>query len=141
MHFDDKPSLTKRAKFLEETSQEFWSKWYVQVFPNLVPSYKWRKEYRDVKVGDVVLLRDCNPLERRYQMMRVKEAYPGEDGRVRRVLLQYKNISDPNVDLSKLKFMETERSIQNVAVIVPVDWSAEDVETAVTSGIVYKCSF
>ena len=141
MHFDEKPSLTKRAKFLEETSQEFWSKWYVQVFPNLVPSYKWRKEYRDVKVGDIVLLRDCNPLERRYQMMRVKEAYPGEDGRVRRVLLQYKNISDPNVDLSKLKFKETERSIQNVAVIVPVDWSAEDVETAVTSGIAYKCSF
>ena len=32
MHFDEKPSLTKRAKFLEETSQEFGSKWYVHVF-------------------------------------------------------------------------------------------------------------
>jgi len=141
MRFDEKPSLTKRARFLEETCQEFWSKWYAQVFPNLVPSYKWRKEYRDVKAGDVVLLRDCNPLDRSYRLMKVKEVYPGEDGRVRRVLLQYKNIPDSSVDVSKLKFKETERSIHNIAVIVPVDWKPEDIEIAVTSGIAYKCSF
>lgn len=140
MKFDEKPALTKRTRFLEETCQEFWSKWYAQVFPHLVPSYKWRREFRDVMVGDVVLLRDCNPLDRKYQLMRVKEVFPGEDGRVRRVLLQYKNVPDSTTDLNKLKFKETERSVHNIAVIVPVDWKPEDIETAVTSGIALKCS-
>ena len=38
---------------------------------------------------------------------------------VRRVLLQYENISDSTVDLSRVKYHETGRIIHNIVVIVP----------------------
>ena len=131
---DEKPALTKRLRFLEETKQEFWKKWFHQVFPHLVPCYKWKREFRDVKEGDVVLLKESNVLQDLYKLARVKEAVKGEDGHVRRVLLEYKN-SGQGQHQDQGKFKETERSIHNVVVIVPVDWKAEEIEQAVVEGI------
>ncbi len=131
---DVKPALTKRLRFLEETKQQFWKKWFHQVFPHLVPCYKWKKEFRDVMEGDVVLLRESNVLQELYKLARVKKAIKGEDGHVRRVLLEYRSPGQGQPqDQGKLK--ETERSIHNVVVIVPVDWKAEDVEQAVVDGM------
>ena len=147
MNLDTKSSLTKRLRFMEDTTKDFWRKWFVQVFHNLVPSYKWRQKYRDVLVGDIVLMKDSNLLRCEYRLARVKETFPGEDGHVRRVKLEYKNLQQTgNVrsaveDLKKTKFTEVERSIHNIAVIVPVDWSQEDTEAAVTSGLQFKCAF
>jgi len=147
-NLDENPRLSKRLRFLEETKQEFWKKWFLQVFHNLVPVYKWRKEHRDVQVGDVVLLKDSNLLRGEYRMARVKDVVKGEDGHVRRVKLEYKNlqptgssVSQAVKDLQSREFQETERSIHNVAVIVPADWTDEEIETAVTSGLNYKCAF
>lgn len=134
MNLDCRPSLTKRIRFIEETTKEFWKKWFVQVFHNLVPSYKWRQKYRNVQVGDVVLMKEANLLQCEYKLARVKEVIPGADGHVRRVKLEYRN---PN----QKKFTEVERSIHTIAVIVPADWSQEETEAAVTSGLQFKCAF
>ena len=140
--FDMNASLTKRLKFMEEIKRDFWKKWYMQVFHNLVPSYKWKRAHRDVQVGDIVLLRESNPIKCEYKLARVKEVSPGEDGRVRRVTLIYKNLKETGKDvnsavrdLQSTKFSETERSVQNIAVIVPADWTEPDIEEAVTQGL------
>ena len=145
---DYNPSLTRRLKFIEDTTNEFWKKWFTQVFHNLVPCYKWRREYRDVQVGDVVLMRDSNVFKREYKLGRIKETFPGTDGHVRRVVIQYKNLAETGrdlgraeTDLRRARFMETERSIHNIAVIVPVDWTEQNIEAAVTQGLKYKCAF
>jgi len=36
-------SITGRLRFMEALKKEFWDKWFTQVFPNLVPSYRWKK--------------------------------------------------------------------------------------------------
>ena len=41
---DSKASLTKRCAFLERVKQEFWEKWFITVFPELISSYKRTKE-------------------------------------------------------------------------------------------------
>ena len=145
---DYNPTVTKRLQFIDETTNEFWRKWFVQVFQNLVPSYKWRKEFRNVMKGDIVLVKDSNLLKRTYRMARVKEVFPGEDGKVRRVLLEYKNLPEAenqmkNVkrDLKNAKFTEIERAIQNIVVIVPADWSDSEIEKAVTQDLRMKCDF
>ena len=142
VNFDADTKLTKRLQFIEDTTKEFWNKWFVQVFHNLVPSYKWKTVHRNVREGDIVLLKESSQLKGEYKLARVKEAKPAEDGHVRRVTLQYKNLkptgtspTKANNDLRKTTFSETERSVQNVVVIVPSDWSPEDIDTAVTSGI------
>ena len=141
---DESPRLTKRLQFIENTTNEFWQKWFQQVFHDLVPSYRWKTTYRNVMEGDIVLLKDSNLLKREYRLARVKEAVPGDDGKVRRVKLEYKNlkstgkdVKDAVKDLQK-PFTEVVRSVQNVVVIVPADWKEEDIEKAVTSGIRLK---
>ena len=142
VNLDGEAKLTKRLKFIEEVTTEFWKKWFCQVFHNLVPSYRWKTEHRDVKVDDIVLLKESNQLRGEYKLARVSKAEPGVDGKVRRITVIYKNLADTGTDVKKAKsdlkkstFSETERCIQNVVVIVPVDWTAEDIDSAVTKGI------
>ena len=123
-------------------------KWFVQVFPDLVPCHKWKKAYRDVKVGDIVLLRDSNTFKRGYKLARVSEANPGSDGKVRRITVIYKNVKDSGVNvkqasqtLKTAQEQEMKSSIQNVAVIVPIDWSEEDAMSAVTNAVQFKSEF
>ena len=140
--FDGNASLTKRLRFIEETKRDFWKKWFAQVFHNLVPTYKWKREYRDVQVNDIVLLKESNPMKCEYKLCRIKEVFPGDDGKVRRVTLVYKNLDETGKDVSKAvqdlqktEFSETERSVQNIAVIVPADWKDKEIEEAVTQGL------
>lgn len=119
---DSNPTLTKRLKFIELMTQEFWVKWFAQVFHNLVPNYKWKTSSRNVVQGDIVLLKDSNVLKREYRLARVKEVIPGDDGHVRRVVLEYKNHGSKKSDNSaeeEANFSTTERSIHNIVVIVP----------------------
>ena len=139
---DGDPKLTRRLRFIEDTTQEFWSKWFAQVFHSLVPSYKWKTETRNVLPGDIVLLKESNQLKAEYKLAKVKTADPGPDGKVRRVTLIYKNLKPTGTcpkkadkDLKGATFSETDRCIQNIIVIVPSDYSPEDIDAAVTSGI------
>ena len=145
---DCNPALTKRLRFLEETKNEFWKKWFAQVFHNLVPCYKWKTKYRDVMEGDVVLLRDSNVFKTEYKLAVVTKAVKGKDSRVRRVTLKYKNLQDtgPNINkatqsLKDAKFTETDSSVQNIAVIVPVDWTEKSIEQVVTQAVNISCAF
>jgi len=133
VEFDGKAGLTKRLRFLEELKNQFWRKWFPQVFHHLVPCKKWKKEFRNIMVGDIVLWKENNPLQPTYNLARVKSVVPGEDGKVRRVRLEYKNVG-PGTDLQGAKFRETERSIHSLVVIVPADWKEEDCEEAVHQG-------
>ena len=120
--FDGNANLTKRLRFIEDTKNDFWKKWYAQVFHNLVPenieTSKWEILY-------------CS-----------ESPTPGEDGKVREVTLNYKNLEETRKDVKKAvhnllstKFSETERSVQNIAVIVPADWQENEIEDAVTQGL------
>ena len=131
MVFDYKANLTKRVEFIQTIKKEFWDKWITQVFPHLVPSYKWRKQSRNLMVGDVVLMKMESKLSNTYKLAVVKEATPGPDGLVRKVDLSYKNVDEGPVYHRKgYKEKVTERSVHNLVVVLPVDWTAEVLETA-----------
>ena len=51
-------SLTRRIRFLKSIVEEFWKKWYVTVFHSLVPQYIWHKRFRNIEIGDVVLMQN-----------------------------------------------------------------------------------
>ena len=145
---DETPRLTKRLRFIEETTQEFWKKWFTQVFHNLVPSYKWKTKHRDVKQGDVVLLKESNVLKREYRLAKVRDVKPGNDGHIRKVTLEYKNLDNTGTNvnaadqsLKNSTFNTTERSIQNIVVIVPVDWEPDVIEETITKELGLKCAY
>lgn len=125
---DQDAGLTKRMRFIQSVRDEFWKKWFLQVFPHLVPSFRWKKEQRNVRPGDVVLLKDASLLSKKFKMGIVSECKEGKDGRVRSIKVKYKNED-------KKSFTEVERSIHNVVVVVPVDWDKGDAEKAVQEDV------
>ena len=111
--FNSNSSLTLRFEYIQTIVDDWWNRWYTRVLPSLVPSYKWRQKHRNVKVGDVCLIR-YKGIRASYRLGRVVDTKNGEDGLVRSVRLQYKL---PNEKV----FRFVERAVQGVAVIVPIE--------------------
>ena len=99
------------CKFLSLAASEslrgdhFVCKWKVTIFPMILCYYancllyaptlviqrKWNVHTRNLRLGDVVIVADRNVLRGEYRLGIVKEVFPDADGKVRRVLVTYKN--------------------------------------------------
>ena len=111
--FDTKQTITKRFLFIQSIVDNWWSKWYDCVLPSLVPNYKWRQKHRNVKVGDICLIK-YKGMRASYKLGRVVDVKRGEDNLVRKVRLQYKLPGEKT-------FRHVDRVVQGVAVIVPIE--------------------
>jgi transposase InsO family protein len=76
-------SHTRRFRAIQDLVTKWWESWYQQAFPQLVPSYKWLQRHRNVRVGDVCLIRYRNDVRATYRLGRVQEVKVGSDGLVR----------------------------------------------------------
>ena len=112
--FDTNPSKTKRFRFIQSIVDDWWSKWSNLVLPSLVPSYKWQQKHRNVKLGDICLIRYKNTLRSTYRLGRVSEVKTSEDGLVRSVRLQYKLPTEK-------AYRYVDRPIHGICVIVPFE--------------------
>ncbi len=107
-------SITKRFRFMQEIVTQWWNEWYRSVFPSLVPCYKWLQRHRNVKVGDICLIRYRKEVRSTYRLGRVREVKTGTDGLVRTVRLEYKLPSEK-------VFRSVDRPVQGISVIVPIE--------------------
>ena len=71
--------------------EDFWKRWTELYAPTLFVPRKWRTERRNLRPGDVVIMADKNTLRGDYHLVLVKEVFPGGDGKVQRVAIQYKS--------------------------------------------------
>ena len=73
--------------------------------------------------GDLVLVQDSNAVKGEWKRGLVTKIYPNDDGRVRRVLVSYKNPRpDQKADCHKgQKYTTVERAVQCLIVLIPVD--------------------
>ena len=139
-NYDGSMNLTRRMKYINEIVQQFWNKWYVNVFPSLVPQYRWHKKYRNIKVGDVVLIMDEHAIRATYKMGQVAGVKQGRDGHVRRVNVKYKCVpTDSNLVTSIAGFKYTERPIHKLVVIVPVEEIGDEIVRVDLSENVNPC--
>ena len=86
--------------------------WTQEVFPNLVVEPKWHTERRNVKVNDVVMVQDANLVRGEWTLGVIDEILISKDGRVRNVVVRYKNGTTN---------MKVRRAVQRLIVIVSVD--------------------
>ena len=110
--FAEYSHVSQRLNFTQEIINRFWKKWSQEVFPNLVVEPKWHTERRNVKVNDVVLVQDANLVRGEWTLGVVDEILDSKDGRVRNVVVRYKNGTTN---------MKVRRAVQRLIVIVPVD--------------------
>lgn len=107
---------TNRLKHLEQIqkmSQVFWKSWQNDYLHELQQRPKWRKEYENLRVGDLVIVRDENTPPTMWKMARIVEVLPGRDGLVRNVRIQM-----PSVDWEKKKRPQIlERPVQKLCLL------------------------
>lgn len=75
-----------RLSFWKQCSriqQEFWKRWHKEYLSSLQNKPKWHRVRDNLKVGQLVLLKDGNPLTTRWSLARIVSVSPGKDGKVR----------------------------------------------------------
>ena len=95
--FDENVNTRKSFMFVQTIVNTFWKRWNSNFFPSLMLRQKWHTSHRNLKIGDVVLIQDSNLVRGNWTLGKVSNVYPGADGKMRRVDVQYKNltISEP----------------------------------------------
>ena len=110
-----------RYHLVQTVVEDFWEKWTQLYAPTLIVQRKWHVIRRNLRVGDVVIVADKNVLRGEYRLALVKEAFPDRNGKVRRVLVTYKNFrvgKNPQC-YGKSEAVTVSRSVQRLALIVP----------------------
>ena len=83
--FEHGTSKSKRFRFIQSLADAFWTKWIRDYFPTLVIRSKWHFSIREMKVGDVVFVKDVNVLRGKWRIGRITQIYPSTDSQVRKV--------------------------------------------------------
>ena len=112
-----------RCEFIQGIIDNFWRRWTRDFFPSLIIRQKWHTATRNLRVGDVVLIQDSNQIRGQWKLGKVSEVFPGDDGRVRKVHVIYKNprLGEPPNKYSGKDYTTIERSTNRLVLLVPVD--------------------
>ncbi|KAK3752086.1 hypothetical protein QZH41_016992 [Actinostola sp. cb2023] len=101
----------RRWRRVQYLADQFWIRWKREYLQNLQTRQKWTDEKRDLKEGDVVLVKEESEHRNMWPMGRVTEATKSEDGKVRKALITvYKD--------GKRKVMI--RPIKELILLIPV---------------------
>ena len=84
---------------------------------------KWHTTKSNLKKGDIVLIQDSNQIRGQWELGKVSEVFPGEDGIVRKVQVAYKNPKPgkPPHMYNGRGYITVERSVNRLVLLLPVD--------------------
>ena len=90
MEYDDCDKFSSRLNYIQSVHNEWWRRWIQDVLPTLIPCRKWKNQKRNLKLGDVVMMRYQGNLVNDYRLAMVTEVFPDERGIVRTVRVSYR---------------------------------------------------
>lgn len=80
----------KQWRLTQRFAQEFWQRWHTEYLNTLQQRHKWQKKQTNLKIGDIVLIKEENYPPTHWPLARVIGVYPGQDNLVRVVSLKTK---------------------------------------------------
>ena len=105
----DQPlTLLKRWHLCQTILNHFWKRWSGEYISSLQRYAKWKKSTRNIKIGDVVIIREDGLLPTKWAIARVVDIHPGQDNAVRVVTIR--------TSTSTYK-----RPVTKVAVLIPIE--------------------
>lgn len=66
----------------------FWKRWHNEYLTSLQQRQKWRTPRENIKLNDIVVLREPNIPQSHWVLARVIKLHPGKDGKVRIVTIK-----------------------------------------------------
>ena len=129
-------SLLSRVTAVREIVDAFWSSWTELYAPTLLRQSKWTHEERPLRRGDIVLVADQNTVRGEYRLAMVGDVHPSRDGLVRRVDIEYVIYKSMTKDFQLVdgKLHSVPRSVQRLALIIPVEELPPEVAKKLLSG-------
>ncbi|XP_061897713.1 uncharacterized protein LOC133646409 [Entelurus aequoreus] len=79
---------TKRWRRVQYLIEQFWGRWKKEYLLNISTRQKWHLPQRNLRVNDIVIIKDDNLPRNHWQLGRVVETVQDRDGLVRRVKVQ-----------------------------------------------------
>ena len=76
-------SPLERLQYREEVEAVWWNQFSIQVLPTLVPFTKWKDQYPNRQVGDIVLIHYPGLKKAEYRLAKVNKVMPDDKGNVR----------------------------------------------------------
>ena len=125
--YDEEPDLPKRAAYVRNLVNTWWSMWIRQVWPHLIPCRKWRSTKKNLQAGDVCLLYFPGSLVSKYKLVRVEKVHPDKNGLVRTVTIKYrKKNKRESKDVYKPSIVKEKVGVQRLILIQPANSDLED---------------
>ena len=81
-------TLLKRWELCQNLTQHFWERWSSDYLRTLNKAYKWQNPGRNLKIGDMVVLKEDGAFRNKWPLGRIIQTYPGKDGHVRVALVK-----------------------------------------------------
>ena len=119
-NLDENLCPRKRFHFIENLTQTYWKRWQTHYFPSLILQQKWHVECRNLCKGDIVLVQDAKSFRGQWKMAEVHSAECSKDGKVRDVVLRYKNQNGKR-SYTGSKDLYLNRSVHRLVVILPIE--------------------
>ena len=121
---------TRRQRYQDKALAEWWDLWYAQVFSSLFPYTKWKKECKNVKPGDVCLVKYEKKVGKaNYRILRMDRVETDDKGRVRTAWdSMEKSLLYPSKNLVSMKV-----EIQRLVLICPAEMVEDKLRDATQS--------
>ena len=119
--FKEPSNIKQRFELVQQLTDSFWRKWTRDYFPSLLVQQKWHTAQRNLEIDDIVLIQDSNAKRGQWKLGKISKVYKGEDGKVRRALVEYKN-PKPGEKVTEYKgkgFTTIERPVNKLITILP----------------------
>lgn len=102
-------SRLSRYQLIQKMYQNIWSRWHSEYLTSLQIRNKWYDHSDNLKLDDLVLIKDENSPPLQWRRGRVVELYPGKDSVVRSVKLKTQNgdLIRPVIKLFKLPMSDS----------------------------------
>lgn len=113
--------LQKRWRRVQYLANEFWISWKKEYLLSLQPRQKWQKNRRNLKVNDIVLLKDEQAPQNEWKLARIAEVYPESDDRVRKVRLLISDTTFDNKGKLTTKTVFLDRPIHKLVTLIEAD--------------------
>ena len=82
-HLDVKEGLCQRWNLVQKLIGELWRRWRTNYLHEQMRFAKWKTSQPDLKVGDIVLLKELDFGRQDWPKAKVMQAFPGPDGHMR----------------------------------------------------------
>ena len=117
----DQETLGNRFLLVQAIVQQFWKNWMKLYFPSLVIQQKWHVAKRNLRVGDLCVVKDSNALRGEWRLAKVTTTYPDDKGKVRNVEIMVKPKQGGHGAYTPTPPVYLNRHVNNLILLVPVE--------------------